>query len=108
VCLTAPSGLLASARQRLPLVVLAPPFAIPSVMTYLYWHERVDADPAHRWFRELVLELGVPPETTRVNKSRLTLRHARSRRSGRHSWHSAAGANSRDNRIGAHLGASRF
>jgi DNA-binding transcriptional LysR family regulator len=60
LCLTAPSGLLASARQRLPLVVLAPPFSIPSTTTYLYWHERVDADPGHRWFRELVLELGAP------------------------------------------------
>lgn len=58
LCLTAPSGLLASAHRRLPLVVLAPPFVIPAVTTYLHWHERVDADPGHRWFRELILELG--------------------------------------------------
>jgi hypothetical protein len=26
---------------------------VPEVPIFLYWHERVDRDPAHRWLRSL-------------------------------------------------------
>jgi hypothetical protein len=34
--------------------VLPPPIALPTYPEEAYWHERFDADPAHRWLRELV------------------------------------------------------
>jgi DNA-binding transcriptional LysR family regulator len=33
------------------------PVATPPTMVSLLWHPRLDADPAHRWLRELVLEI---------------------------------------------------
>ena len=33
------------------------PFAAPEVTISLLWHPRLDADPAHRWLRSLVLEV---------------------------------------------------
>lgn len=53
-CLTAPEALLAAAREKLPLAVLPTPFEVPSLTVYQFWHERVDADPAHTWFRDLL------------------------------------------------------
>jgi DNA-binding transcriptional LysR family regulator len=32
------------------------PFVVPTLDSYLYWHESMDADPAHRWLRSLLLE----------------------------------------------------
>jgi DNA-binding transcriptional LysR family regulator len=32
------------------------PFAVPEITISLLWHPRMDADPAHRWLRALVLE----------------------------------------------------
>ncbi|MDX2091435.1 MAG: LysR family transcriptional regulator [Kofleriaceae bacterium] len=58
LCLTAPTGLLAAARRNLPLVVLPPPFELPPLAIYLYWHERVDLDPAQVWFREMLATVG--------------------------------------------------
>lgn len=56
LCLTAPALLVLSLAKRLRLVTRPVPVPLPPVDTYLYWHPRVDRDPAHRWFRELVLE----------------------------------------------------
>jgi DNA-binding transcriptional LysR family regulator len=33
------------------------PFAAPEVTVSLLWHPRLDADPAHRWLRGIVLEI---------------------------------------------------
>lgn len=33
------------------------PFAAPEITVSLLWHPRLDADPAHRWLRELVREV---------------------------------------------------
>ena len=43
--------------ERLPELELHPlPIEIPPVSTHLYWHQRVDADPANRWLREQIVE----------------------------------------------------
>lgn len=36
---------------------LKPPVAIPPADVGIQWHERFDADPGNRWFRELMIEL---------------------------------------------------
>lgn len=36
---------------------LVPPLALPAFTIALFWHPRVDADPAHRWIRGLVVEV---------------------------------------------------
>lgn len=33
------------------------PFVVPEFTISLFWHPRVDADPAHRWFRSLVAQV---------------------------------------------------
>lgn len=33
------------------------PFAVPGFTISQFWHPRVDADPAHRWFRQRVLQV---------------------------------------------------
>ena len=38
-----------------PIVLLPPPMAIPPFTVSLVWHKRFAEDPAHRWFRELVM-----------------------------------------------------
>jgi DNA-binding transcriptional LysR family regulator len=68
---TAPAMLLDYFAKLVPLRVLPPPVALPSYPEEAYWHERYDADPAHRWLRELIvratsdLGTGKPPERTR-------------------------------------------
>jgi LysR family transcriptional regulator, transcriptional activator of nodD3 and syrA len=37
----------------LDLVMLEPPLALPPLRVALVWHERMHADPGHRWLREL-------------------------------------------------------
>jgi len=34
------------------------PVAVPEITVSMLWHPRMDADPGHRWLRELVLECG--------------------------------------------------
>jgi DNA-binding transcriptional LysR family regulator len=33
------------------------PFPVPEITVSLFWHPRLDADPAHRWLRERVREV---------------------------------------------------
>lgn len=33
------------------------PFATPVVTVSMLWHPRLDADPAHRWLRSVVLDI---------------------------------------------------
>jgi DNA-binding transcriptional LysR family regulator len=42
---------------RLPVKYMQLPFDVPSLETYLYWHESTDQDQANRWMRELILSL---------------------------------------------------
>jgi DNA-binding transcriptional LysR family regulator len=51
---TAPSRLLAKLAAPLGLRTFAPPVTMPPIRVVQVWHARSDADPAHRWFRELV------------------------------------------------------
>ena len=44
-------------ESLLPIRTVALPFATPPLHEALLWHERFDADPAHRWLRELVADL---------------------------------------------------
>ncbi len=48
--------------------VLQPPLDFPPLQGALYWHERTNLDPRHRWFRNLVAsvvqELGPPSAVT--------------------------------------------
>jgi DNA-binding transcriptional LysR family regulator len=37
--------------------VHAPPIPVPGFAIHQHWHPRNDADPGHRWFRELVAEI---------------------------------------------------
>jgi DNA-binding transcriptional LysR family regulator len=45
---------------ELALRVMRPPIALPPLRGALYWHERSNADPRHRWFRRLLLEVARP------------------------------------------------
>jgi len=58
--LTGPSMLIRYFADHVPLQVLAPPIALPTYPEEMYWHERFDADPAHRWLRELVRRIAKP------------------------------------------------
>jgi DNA-binding transcriptional LysR family regulator len=46
--------------------VLQPPLDFPALHGALYWHERTNADPRHRWFRRLVASVvqGLGPART--------------------------------------------
>lgn len=52
--LTAPTRLAHYFTRHGGLRVLPPPLAVPRFTSYLYWHERFDQDPAHRWLREQI------------------------------------------------------
>jgi DNA-binding transcriptional LysR family regulator len=41
-----------------PIRIFAFPFPIPTLTLRLLWHERSQTDPAHRWIRKLLTELG--------------------------------------------------
>lgn len=68
---TVPVGMALATAARLGLAVRAPPVSLPEVSAYLYWHARAEADPAHRWLREEVIEGAA--------RSRLALDEARAR-----------------------------
>lgn len=51
---TLPRSIAVRAAARLPLALREAPVAIPEFTLYQHWHERVDADPAHRWFRGVI------------------------------------------------------
>ena len=49
--LTGPSMLIRYFAELVPLQILKVPVALPTYPEELYWHERFDSDPAHRWLR---------------------------------------------------------
>jgi DNA-binding transcriptional LysR family regulator len=49
-----PSTLCGRAMRALPLKTKPLPLNVPPLRVVSSWHRRHDADPAHRWFRELV------------------------------------------------------
>ncbi len=52
----APRELVTPLLSPLGLVVVDPPLTVPAVPIVSLWHERFQADPAHRFFRGLVVE----------------------------------------------------
>lgn len=54
--LAAPRELVRALVQPLGLVVVEPPIDLPAVKVAALWHDRFHADPAHRFFRTLVVE----------------------------------------------------
>ncbi len=52
---TAPKELVDEVASALDLAVLRPPVELAPVATAALWHERMQADAGHRWFRERVV-----------------------------------------------------
>jgi DNA-binding transcriptional LysR family regulator len=44
-------------KDKLGLVILPPPIALPAADTHIIWHERTHHSSAHRWLLELLMEL---------------------------------------------------
>ncbi|NUP13966.1 MAG: LysR family transcriptional regulator [Polyangiaceae bacterium] len=51
---TAPRELVGQIAERLELVMLEPPVALPPVPVAMVWNDRAHTDPAHQWFRGVV------------------------------------------------------
>lgn len=62
--LTAPRRLARAYQGGLPLRLIAPPIDIPGFTVVQVWHERQNADPAHRWLRQLVARTCAAPGRT--------------------------------------------
>lgn len=41
----------------IPLSIASVPFEVDSFNCYQYWHQKDDADPGHRWLREMILSI---------------------------------------------------
>lgn len=52
--LTCPYQLARHFATHYPLRILEPPLELPRYAEYQVWHQRFDADPAHRWLRDAV------------------------------------------------------
>jgi DNA-binding transcriptional LysR family regulator len=62
--LTLPERVARTFVDQLPLAIVEPPLALPGFSMMLLWHDRAHDDPAHRWLRDLCVEvagsMGVP------------------------------------------------
>jgi len=66
----AQTDLICSAAERvisgmircLPLRILTHPLELPRPSAHLIWHQRTHRNPAHAWFRDLLLEVAMAPE----------------------------------------------
>lgn len=56
-CVTMSERLASAYADRFKLQVLKPPLALPAYTIRQVWHPRIDADPAHRWLRQRILEV---------------------------------------------------
>jgi DNA-binding transcriptional LysR family regulator len=43
--------------KLVPLRVLAPPLELPRFNVKMAWHERTEIEPAHQWFRQMLLDI---------------------------------------------------
>lgn len=57
-CVSIVPSLLLEKYWKRYLRVQAPPFKVPSLHETLVWHSRNDMEAGHKWFRDLVLEVG--------------------------------------------------
>jgi len=53
---TFPRGLARFFARILPLQIAEVPLPMPDTNISLIWHSRVESDPAHRWFRKMVID----------------------------------------------------
>jgi DNA-binding transcriptional LysR family regulator len=58
--LTAPTLLVRTFARHAGLRVLTPPLSIPRFSVYLFWHPRVERDPAHAWLRARLSDAAPP------------------------------------------------
>jgi DNA-binding transcriptional LysR family regulator len=65
-----PRSVATEAATVLPLRALRAPLELPPISVSLLWHPRHDHDPAHRWLRERVLDVGLTLQTARKNVDR--------------------------------------
>lgn len=49
--------------RHLPLTLIEPPFEMPAVQETLCWPRYQDQDPAHRWFRDVLMDCAKPAAT---------------------------------------------
>ena len=56
--LTVPERIARAFAKMLPLQIVEPPLEVEGFAVTQYWHERQARDPAHVWFRGLVVEVG--------------------------------------------------
>lgn len=54
---TVPERLAHSLAKKFPIQVLPLPLNVPDIRMALYWHERTHNQPAHRWFRQTVVDI---------------------------------------------------
>jgi len=60
---TGPERLFRRFATIYPVRVLPPPLPLPRFTFSIAWHPRLESDPAHRWFRDIVAQiLGRPPD----------------------------------------------
>ena len=52
--LTCPFQLARYFADRLPVRIVEPPLELPGYQEFMLWHPRFEADPASRWFRDVV------------------------------------------------------
>lgn len=55
--LTLPKRMALRFSQTHPLQLIEPPLSIPCFGMYLMWHDRYQKDPAHQWFRDLIVRV---------------------------------------------------
>lgn len=53
-----PEHMARAAARALPIQLLPLPFKVPSVDVSMVWHERLHHDPAHKWMRESLRDIG--------------------------------------------------
>ena len=53
-----PEHMARAAALALPIQLLPLPFKVPSVDVSMVWHERLHHDPAHKWMREALRDIG--------------------------------------------------
>ena len=58
--------------RRLPALadvrVIACPFPVADLVECLWWHERLDDDPGHRWFRSLLARAAVAAQSANASR----------------------------------------
>lgn len=52
--------------RHLPLRLIKPPFEMPALVEVMCWPRYLDHDPAHKWFREMLLACAQPATVAKV------------------------------------------